>query len=207
MWSMDFWTRFLDEMARHRYNLLSLWSLSPFPSLVKTPGYPDVALADVKRKAGLLFDANNQGVGMFNPAWPLDTLKTMTIDEKIAFWRAVMQHAKDRGIAVSIFTWNIFTHGTDGTAYGITDDPANPVTKELLSPVRPRAVQYLSPPREHRHHGRRAHGRAEQCRQGGLAVGHLRLGVADAIGDARDPASPYFAPGRKIRLIHRAHRR
>ena len=30
MWSMDFWSRFLDEMARHRYNVLSLWSLSRF---------------------------------------------------------------------------------------------------------------------------------------------------------------------------------
>ena len=27
MWSMDFWREFLDEMARHRYNVLSLWSL------------------------------------------------------------------------------------------------------------------------------------------------------------------------------------
>ena len=30
-------------------------------------------------------------------------------------------------------------------------------------------------------------------------------GVADAIADARNPASPYYAPGRKIELIHRAH--
>ena len=49
MWSMDFWRTFLDEMARDRYNMLSLWSLHPFPSLVKVPEYPDVALADVKR--------------------------------------------------------------------------------------------------------------------------------------------------------------
>ena len=40
MWDMAFWTRFLDEMARHRYNVLSLWSLSPFPSLVKVPDTP-----------------------------------------------------------------------------------------------------------------------------------------------------------------------
>jgi len=70
---------------------------------------------------------DNNGVGMFKPEWPLETLKTMTIDQKIAFWRAVMQYAKDRGIAVSFFTWNIFTHGTEGTPYGITDvDGAQP---------------------------------------------------------------------------------
>ena len=50
MWSMDFWREFFDEMARDRYNVLSLWSLHPFPSLVKVPEYPDVALADVKRQ-------------------------------------------------------------------------------------------------------------------------------------------------------------
>jgi hypothetical protein len=31
MWSMDFWRAFLDDMARHRFNVLSLWSLHPFP--------------------------------------------------------------------------------------------------------------------------------------------------------------------------------
>jgi hypothetical protein len=49
MWSMDFWREFLDEMARDRYDLLSLWNLHPFPSLVKVPDYPDVALNDVMR--------------------------------------------------------------------------------------------------------------------------------------------------------------
>ena len=44
MWSMEFWREFLDEMARHRFNVLSLWSLNPFPSIVKVPEYPDVAL-------------------------------------------------------------------------------------------------------------------------------------------------------------------
>jgi hypothetical protein len=205
MWNMEFWTRFLDEMARHRYNLLSLWSLSPFPSLVKTPDYPAVALADVKRKTGALFDATNQGVGMFNPAWPLETLKTITIDEKIAFWRAVMQHARNRGIAVSIFTWNIFTHGTEGTAYGITDDPANPVTKDyfrksvralfntypLLASIGITSGEHMEP--------------LDNAGKEDWLWETYGRGVSDAIADARDPQSPYYAPGRKIALIHRAH--
>ena len=29
MWSMDFWREFLDEMARQRFNVLSLWNF-PF---------------------------------------------------------------------------------------------------------------------------------------------------------------------------------
>ena len=49
MWSFDFWREFLDEMARRRFNVLTLWNLHPFPSIVKVPEYPDVALDDVQR--------------------------------------------------------------------------------------------------------------------------------------------------------------
>jgi len=132
MWDMAFWTRFLDEMARHRYNVLSLWSLSPFPSLVKVPEYPNAALADVKRKTGALFDATNQGRDMYDPSWPLETVKAMTIDEKIAFWRGVMEYARDRGIDVTVFTWNIFVYGTEGSGYGLTADPRNAATKDYV---------------------------------------------------------------------------
>ena len=48
---MDFWTEFLDRMAENRYNLLSLWTLSPFPSLVQIPEYPEACLNDVKISA------------------------------------------------------------------------------------------------------------------------------------------------------------
>jgi hypothetical protein len=104
MWDMAFWTRFPRRDGAPRYNVLSLWSLSPFPSLVKVPEYPNVALADVKRKTGAMFDATNQGRDMYDPSWPLETVKAMTIDEKIAFWRGVMAYARDRGIGVSVFT-------------------------------------------------------------------------------------------------------
>ena len=48
MWSFDFWREALDELARQRFNVLTLWSLHPFPSMVKVPDYPEVALNDVK---------------------------------------------------------------------------------------------------------------------------------------------------------------
>src|SRR5436190_3832370 len=43
MWSMEFWHELLDQMARDRFNVLTLWNLHPFPSIVKVPEYPDVA--------------------------------------------------------------------------------------------------------------------------------------------------------------------
>lgn len=34
MWDMDFWTEYIDELARNRFNAISIWSLNPFPSMV-----------------------------------------------------------------------------------------------------------------------------------------------------------------------------
>jgi hypothetical protein len=117
MWSMDFWHEFIDEMARDRYNLLSLWSEHPFPSMVKVPEFPDVALDDVW-----------QGKTDANGAYIDHTVvKKMTMEQKITFWREVMQYAHDRGVAVYIFTWNVFTHGATGK-YGITNAMSNAAT-------------------------------------------------------------------------------
>ena len=116
MWSMDFWSQYLDQMARHRYNTLSLWSMSPFPSLVRVPEYPNTALADVQ---GRVFNPTNS-------TWSTVTHLTMTMDEKIAFWRQVMQYARDRGIDVYVFTWNIFVKGTENSGYGLTTSPPTP---------------------------------------------------------------------------------
>ena len=133
MWSLDFWHEFLDRMARDRFNVLTLWSMHPFPSIVKVPEYPKIALDDVWRTtAGLVepFDSfSTRGIGMVKP-WMLEKkeiVKRITIDEKIAFWRTVMDYAHDRGIEVYWFTWNVFTYGTSGQ-YGITDNLNNAAT-------------------------------------------------------------------------------
>ena len=131
MWSEVFWRTTFDEMARDRYNVLSLWSLHAFPSLVKVPEFPDVALDDVWRTRAKLDDTfSHAGNDMVRPAMLADheVVKKITIDEKIAFWRRVMELARDRGIAIYLFHWNIFTWGADGK-HGITRDIENPVTK------------------------------------------------------------------------------
>ena len=56
MWEREFWIEYLNAMARHRYNVLSLWSLHPFPSMVKVPEFPEVALNDVWRTKAKLDD-------------------------------------------------------------------------------------------------------------------------------------------------------
>jgi hypothetical protein len=118
MWSKEFWGEFLDEMARHRFNVLTLWSLNPFPSIVKVPEYPDVALDNVLRGRRELFTEHfpHDGRDMFKPEFLKDAevVKRMSIDEKIAFWREVMQMAKDRSIDICWFTWNAFLFTEEG---------------------------------------------------------------------------------------------
>ena len=61
---------------------------------MKVPEYPDVALNDVLRGRPECFDENFplNGERMFKPEFLKDAevVKRMTIDEKIAFWRAVL---------------------------------------------------------------------------------------------------------------------
>lgn len=130
MWSLDFWHDFIDEMARHRYNVLSLWNLHPFPSLVKVAEYPDVALDDVKRTLVPMDDTfSHNGNDMVRPDMltKLETVRKLPIADKIAFWRAVMTYAHNRGVEVYWFTWNIFTFGAEGK-YGITPQQDNQKT-------------------------------------------------------------------------------
>lgn len=129
---MNFWREYIDTLATYRYNHVSLWSLHPFPMMVKVPDYPDVALDDVMLSTGPFEDVYRGDAGSnWEPPildrQNLKTIKKMTIDEKIAFWREVMAYGKTRNVDFYIITWNIFTCGVDGK-YGINDHPKNETT-------------------------------------------------------------------------------
>lgn len=108
VWDMNYWKEWFDQMARFRYNAISLWSLHPFTSLIKLEDYPDVALQDV------------QGFDGYS--------KKMSIDEKIEFWQKVMVYAKSRGFEIYIYNWNIYSYGATGK-YGIDNLPHNEAAK------------------------------------------------------------------------------
>lgn len=130
MWEMSFWHAFLDRMAENRYNVLSLWSLSPFPSLVRIPEFPEACIDDVKVSTRC-FHAMLSGDHIYDEdhSKHLVTVKRMTIEEKMNFFREVMAYANDRCIRVYLFTWNVFTFGTEHTQYGLTPDQNNPITR------------------------------------------------------------------------------
>lgn len=134
MWDMEFWKDYIDTMARYRYNYISLWNLHPFPSLIKVPGFEDIALNDVQRSSVEWKEYSNlMGIGfdapeiLENP----EIVKTISIEEKIEFWKKVMAYGKTRNIDFHFITWNIFDYGTQGK-YGITDDRDNTVTTDYF---------------------------------------------------------------------------
>lgn len=109
VWDMNFWSEWFDEMARHRYNVVSVWNNHPFTSMIKMADYPDVAIQNVT------------GYNGFS--------KVMSIDEKIAFWRKVMAYGHSRGFDFFLVNWNIWTDGATGK-YGITDDKDKAATSQ-----------------------------------------------------------------------------
>jgi hypothetical protein len=130
VWELGFWQTYFDEMAVHRYNVMTWWSLQPFPSMVKVPEFPGVALNDVWRTKEKFNDSfSHTGLNFDQPYLfnKVELVKKITIDEKIIFWKKVMQMAADRGIDIYLFTWNMFTYGATGKQ-GITRRQDNDTT-------------------------------------------------------------------------------
>jgi len=199
MWGFDFWREFLDEMARDRYNVLSLWNLHPFPSMVKVPEYPDVALNDVLRTTITLPDNfSPRGEDMVRPEMlrSVETVKKITIDEKIQFWRSVMQYAQDRGIEVYLITWNIFVWGAEGK-YGITSAQDNPTTIDYMrKSVREAILTYPLLAGIGITAGEHMQNRKDDF----SSEKWLWKTYGEGIRDAKK-----IQPGRRVRLIHRYH--
>ncbi|MEM9251474.1 MAG: hypothetical protein AAGB29_03900 [Planctomycetota bacterium] len=133
VWDREFWHGFLDAIAEHRYNVLTLWCNHPFTTMVELEDYPDVAIPDVAVPAYEVDDweliqyrkARLQEPGQY------EVVKPMSMPEKIEHWRHVMRYAKDRGIDIYFITWNIWLHGAEGK-YGISYDQADPDTVAYL---------------------------------------------------------------------------
>ncbi len=84
VWDMNFWTTWIDQQARNRYNVLSVWVHHPFPALVKVPGYEKASLPGIEGYFGF---AN----------------ASLTHEQRVAFWRQVMTYAHNRGFQFYFF--------------------------------------------------------------------------------------------------------
>lgn len=133
MWEWDFWKRFLDNMIRNRYNVLTLWTNHPYPSIVKLPKYPGVNYDDVhvlKVPFNEKGDRHGDKLDFLDPQHTR-RIKRISLDDKIAFWQKVFNYAEDHGIELHVIHWNIYTFGAEGKL-GITDDGRNEKTKAYI---------------------------------------------------------------------------
>jgi hypothetical protein len=199
VWDMSYWEQQIDQMARDRYNVISLWSENPFPSLVKIPEFPNIALDDVYRtKVKLGEDFDLSGTGLLTPEMLKDyeIVKKISINEKISFWKKVMEYAHSRGIEVYWFTWNIFTYGIDGK-YGIDDRQDNDTTIAYFrAAVREMVLTYPDLDGIGITAGENMEGEKSKYDNEQWLWKTYGLGISDAL---------IKQPGRKIRLIHRFH--
>lgn len=198
MWRFDFWREYIDTLAEYRYNFVSLWSMHPFPSLVKVPEYPDVALDDVRRSNVAWqehYSLNGHHFDAPEIVNSYDVIKKMTIHEKVAFWRRVMRHGKERNIDFYFVTWNIFDYGTEGK-YGITDGIDNPVTRDYFrQSVKQMFLTYPDLAGIGLTTGENMYGHSTEKKEE-WAFATYAQGVLDAAK---------AQPGRKIAFIHRQH--
>jgi len=125
IWDMDFWKTWFDEMARNRYNVLSVWNNHAFTSMIKLPEYPDVVINDVTGYPDIYNDNDKKGA----------VIKKMTIDQKIEFWRNVMAYAKSRGFTFYLFNWNLFL-GTANEKYGMTEGKSGVTNQATITYLR-----------------------------------------------------------------------
>jgi hypothetical protein len=198
VWDLEFWKEFIDQVALHRYNYISLWNLHPFPSLVKVPEYPDVALADVKRSTsvyGKQFSTNATGYDLPEVVNNTETLKTMSIEEKISFWQEVMRYGKQRNVDFYFVTWNIFDYSIDGK-YGIDDKIDNPITADYFrKSVEQLFLMYPDLKGIGLTTGENMHGASQQQKED-WAYRTYGQGVLDVVKEQ---------PDRKITFLHRQH--
>lgn len=136
VWDMDYWHEFIDTMARDRFNTLYITNINPYACLVKVEDYPDCAIEDVWVPT-IPFDNTYKGSledAVREVHWQegnYKVVKKMTIDEKIAFWREVMEYGQERGVSFYFRINHIHVFAEHGK-YGITDSMDNEVTKDYL---------------------------------------------------------------------------
>ncbi len=198
MWDFEFWKEYIDDLARDRYNFVSLWNLHPFPSLVKVPEYPDIALDDVMRSTSMKrkrYELSGRGFDSPEIMGELEAVKVMSIDEKIDHWRRVMAYGKTRNVRFYLVTWNIYPYGVDGT-HGITADFRNETTIDYYrASVKQLFLTYPDLAGIGLTTGENMPGATFQEKED-WAFRTYGRGVLDAVEEQ---------PGRRITFIHRQH--
>lgn len=113
VWDMTYWKTLIDQQARNRYNLLSVWVHHPFPALVKVADYLKASLPNIQTYDGAIMNLNHE--------------------QRVKFWRDVMKYAHDRGMKFFFFNWNIYVDYASTQYPALTKSPDNPATIDYMN--------------------------------------------------------------------------
>jgi len=113
VWDMTFWKKLIDQQARNRYNVLSVWVHHAFPALVKLDDYPKASLPRIEGFDGYVNEMNHE--------------------QRVAFWREVMQYAHDHGMKFYFFNWNVYVDYAKDQYPEITQDLSNATTLDYMN--------------------------------------------------------------------------
>jgi hypothetical protein len=105
VWDMVFWKRLIDQQARNRYNVLTIWVHHPFPALVRVADYPRACLPNIEGFDGFV--------------------KEMSHEQRVAFWREVMRYAHERGMKFFFFNWNVYVDYASTQYPALTREQSN----------------------------------------------------------------------------------
>jgi len=112
VWDMTFWKTLIDQQARNRYSVLSIWVHHPFPALVRGPDYPNACLPNIHK-----YD---------------DSIINLNHEQRVAFWRDVMKYAHNRGMKFYFFNWNIYVDYASTHYPALTNSPSNLTTIDYM---------------------------------------------------------------------------
>ena len=104
---IEFWRAYIDFLAENRYNLLSIWSMNPFEMMFRVPKYPDATpYSDIE----------------------LERFRTV--------FDFIFTHAKNRGIATYIITWNLRITPAIARGLGLPEQTAIPTSNRFRQGMR-----------------------------------------------------------------------
>jgi hypothetical protein len=142
VWQIDFWKTWLDEQARNRFNVLSVWNYNPFPALVNVPEFEKSTIDYIVGMGDELDHSKDdvpksQTVPGVKPWFD----KNLTLPERQKFWREVMLYAKKRGFEFYFFNWNLSFSWVE-EFYDVSISHENPPVSDLEN--KPLNKKYLN---------------------------------------------------------------
>jgi hypothetical protein len=107
-WSLEFWREFIDALARHRFNMLGLWSRNPFPWMFPLPRWPQA-----------------------------HQMSDQQLEERRQFWNGLFDHCLARGVDPYIIAADAHLPRNVVQGLGLADEHRTSLCRPLTGTEQP----------------------------------------------------------------------